>query len=95
MSSRGKTMLTHKPDRKAPACVVTGLRIYTVAVTVAFVLQFQYQRTNTMCEKKQRGMVFFFSNYLNYLISSAGSLHASKILTVGKILQLYTDHHAR
>ena len=53
-------MLTHKPDRKASACVVTGLRIYTVAVTVAFVLQFQYQRTNTMCEKKQRGMVFFF-----------------------------------
>ena len=53
-------MLTHKPDRKAPACVVTGLGIYTVAVTVAFVLQFQYQRTNTMCEKKQRGMVFFF-----------------------------------
>ena len=53
-------MLTHKPDRKAPACVVTGLRIYTVAVTVFFVLQFQYQRTNTMCEKQQRGMVFFF-----------------------------------
>ena len=53
-------MLTHKLDRKAPACVVTGLRIYTVAVTVAFVLQSQYQRTNTMCEKQQRGMVFFF-----------------------------------
>ena len=94
MSLRGKTMITHKLDRKAPACVVTGLRIYTVAVTAAFVLQFQYQRTNTMCEKKQRGMVFF-PNYLNYLISSAGSLHASKILTVGKILQLYADRHAR
>ena len=52
-------MLTYKLDRKAPACVVTALRIYTVAVTVAFVLQFQYQRTNTMCEKKQRSLFFF------------------------------------
>ena len=46
-------------------------------------------------KKAKRHGIFFFSNYLNYLISSAGSLHASKILTVGKILQLYTDHHAR
>ena len=80
-------MLTYKLDRNAPARVVTGLRIYTVAVTVAFVLQFQYQGTNTICEKKAKRH--------GYLISSAGSLQASKILTVGKILQLYADHHAR
>ena len=93
MSSRGKTMLTHKPDRKASACVVAGLRIYTVAVTVAFVLQFPKDKYDVRKKAKRHGI--FFWNYLNYLISSAGSLHASKILTVGKILQLYTDHHAR
>ena len=56
----------------------------------AFVLQFQYQGINTICEKKAKRHGIFFFNYLNYLISSAGSLHASKILTVGKIYCNYT-----
>ena len=42
MSSSGET---------CPARV--GLRIYTAAVTLAYVVQFQYQRTNAICEKSK------------------------------------------
>ena len=42
MSSSGET---------CPARV--GLRIYTAAVTLACVVQFQYQRTNAICEKSK------------------------------------------
>ena len=47
-------------------------------------------------QEKQRGMIllyFFFFQFV--IISSAGSLVASKIFTVGKILQLSADHPAR
>ena len=92
MSSRGKTMLTHKPDRKAPACVVKNLHGCSDC-RFRFAISVPKDKYDVRKKAKRHGI--FFSNYLNYLISSAGSLHASKILTVGKILQLYTDHHAR
>ena len=41
------------------------LRIYTVAVSAACVLQFHGQRTNTICEKNKLGIILFFQ-LLNY-----------------------------
>ena len=34
---------------------------YTLAVTVTCILQFQYQRTNTICEKNKQPCYFLFS----------------------------------
>ena len=58
-----------------------------VAVSVACVLQFQYQKTNTIRERNKEAWHYFF-NY--WLISSAGSLLTSKIFTLWKnTLQYY------
>ena len=46
-------------------------------------------------QEKQRGMILLYFFFQFLIISSAGSLLASKIFTVGKILQLSADHHAR
>ena len=58
----------------SPGGVVVGYS--TVALSVACVFQFQYQSTNTICEKNKEGWYYFF-NY--WTISSAGSLLASEI----------------
>ena len=46
-------------------------------------------------QEKQRGMILLYFFFQFVIISSAGSLLASKIFTLGKILQLSADHHAR
>ena len=46
-------------------------------------------------QEKQRGMILLYIFFQFVIISSAGSLLASKIFTVEKILQLSADHHAR
>ena len=61
MSSCGKTMLTYKLDQQSSArrCRFKS-SIYAVVVTVACVLQFQYQRTNMICEKSKEARVITF-----------------------------------
>ena len=61
----------------SPGRVVVGYS--TVALSVACIFQFQYQSTNTICEKNKEGWYYFF-NY--WIISSAGSLLASEIRRV-------------
>ena len=56
-------------------------------MTAACVLQVQYRRANTICEKSEEA--YYFHNY--WIISSAASLLASKIFTVGNIQQLSAD----
>ena len=55
-------------------------------MTAACALQVHYQRTNTICEKRKEAWYYFY-NY--WIISSAASLLASKIFTVGNKLQYY------
>ena len=61
-------------------------------MTAACVLQVQYQRTNTMCEKSKEAW-YYFLQLLNYFLCA--SLLASKIFTVGNMLQLSADQHAK
>ena len=81
-SSPGKT--SHKLDWSS-SVRCCRLRIYSVALSVTCVLQFQYQRTNTICEKNKEALrhdIIFFSHWI---ISSTGSLLASEIFTLYKI----------
>ena len=58
------------------------LTVYKVAVSVAYVLPFQYQRTNTTREENKDVWYYFFKCWI---ISSAGSLLASEMFTLWKI----------
>ena len=58
------------------------LTVYKVAVSVAYVLPFQYQRTNTTREENKDVWYYFFKCWI---ISSAGSLLASETFTLWKI----------
>ena len=64
------------------------LRICTV-VSVAYGLR---SFPITICEKKKEAWCYFFDYWI---ISSGGSLLASKIFDLEKILQLSAFHHAR
>ena len=70
------------------------LTIYKVAVSVACVLPFQYQRTNTTCEENKDAWYYFFKCWI---ISSAGSLLVSEMFILWKIYCSYpltTTHSA-
>ena len=54
-------------------------------MSVACVLQFQYQRTNTICEKNKEALRHDIIIFSHWTISSPGSFLASEIFTMYKI----------
>ena len=65
------------------ACVIVSLAIFSTK------RQIQYARKT----KRHDITIIIIFVFKFLIISSAGSLLASKIFTVGKILQLSADHH--